>query len=144
MIKVKSGLLKFDKYDKIGNIFPKECIVTMSEFIPVTIFNSADPDHSEQIGMVTSHTRDNHGIAIEAIINFESEELLKKLITEEDIYFGGYYKINKSHKENGVTVLDDIELKSVGVYLSDVFGDKSTLVSCLEKEGENINEEIAD
>lgn len=125
MIKVKSNLLKFDKYDRIGNIFPKECIVTIPEFIPVTNFNSAGPDHFEQIGMVTSHTRDDHGIAIEATINFESEELLKKLITEEDIYSGGYYKINKSHKENGVTVVDDIELKSVGLYLSDVFGDKS-------------------
>lgn len=29
MIKVKSNLLKFDKRDKAGNIFPKECNVTM-------------------------------------------------------------------------------------------------------------------
>lgn len=123
MIKVKSNLLIFDKYDMMSNIFPKECIVTMPEFIPVTNFNSAGPDHFEQIGMVTSHTRDDHRIAIEMIIDFKNEELLKS-ITEDDIYSGGYYKINKSHKENGVTVLDDIELKSVGIYLCDVFGDK--------------------
>lgn len=139
MIKVKSNLLIFDKHDMIGNIFPKECIVTMPEFIPVTNFNSAGPDHFEQIGMVTSHTRDDHRIAIEMIIDFKNEELLKKSITEEDIYSGGYYKINKSHKENGVTVLDDIELKSVGLYLCDVFGDKDLKMEVKEDDEEITN-----
>lgn len=135
MIKTKSNLLIFDKYDKIGNLFPKECIVTIPEVVPVTNFNSAGPDYfDEAIGKVISYKRDNYRIEIELVIQFKDEELLKKLIEAGEVYSGGYYKINKSHRENGVLVLDNIELKSVGLYLSDVFGDNDLRMEVIKND----------
>lgn len=135
MIKVKSNLLKFDKYDKNGHIFPKECVITIPKFVPVTNFNSAGPDHFEAIGKVFSYKRDNYRIEIELDIRFKDEELLKKLIEAGEVYSGGYYKINESHRENGALVLDNIELKSVGLYLSDVFGDNDLRMQVIEYDG---------
>lgn len=132
MIRTKSNLLKFDKYDKINNIFPKECVVTIPEFVPVTNFNSAGPDHFEAIGRVTSHNRDDSRIEIETEINFKDEKLLRKMIEDGHVYSGGYYKINESHRENGTLVLDNIELKSVGLYLDDVFGDNDLIMEVVE------------
>lgn len=123
MIKTKSNILIFDKFDKAGHIFPKDCVVTIPEYVPVTNFNSAGPDHFESIGRVTSHNRDGSGIEIEVEIMSKDEVLLEKSIRDGRVYSGGYYKINESHRENGVLVLDNIELKSVGLYFSDVFGD---------------------
>lgn len=123
MIKTKSNLLIFDKRDKLGNIFPKECIVTMPEFIPVINYNSSGPDIFETIGKVISHNRDGSKIEIETEIIYKDEVLLKKLIIDGEVYSGGYYKINKAHREeDGVLVLDNIELKSVGLYSDDVYG----------------------
>ena len=123
MIKIKSNLLIFDKHDKIGNIFPKECIVTIPEFVPVTNFNSSGPDNFESIGKVISHNRDGSKIEIEAEIICKDEVILEKLIIDGKVYSGGYYKINKAHREeDGVLVLDNIELKSVGLYFGDVYG----------------------
>ena len=122
IIKTKSNLLIFDKYDKNNNLFPKECVVTIPEYVPVTNFYSAGPDHFESIGRVTSHNRDGSRIEIETEIMSKGEVLLEKLIKDGEVYSGGYYKINESHRENGALVLDNIELKSVGLYLSDVFG----------------------
>ena len=123
MIKTKSNLLIFDKHDKIGNIFPKECIVTIPEFVPVTNFNSSGPDNFESIGKVISHNRDGSKIEIETEIICKDEVILEKLIIDGKVYSGGYYKINKAHREeDGVLVLDNIELKSVGLYFGDVYG----------------------
>lgn len=123
MIKTKSNLLIFDKHDKIGNIFPKECIVTIPEFVPVTNFNSSGPDNFESIGKVISHNRDGSKIEIETEIICKDEVILEKLIIDGKVYSGGYYKINKAHREeDGVLILDNIELKSVGLYFGDVYG----------------------
>ena len=123
MIKTKSNLLIFDKHDKIGNIFPKECIVTIPEFVPVTNFNSSGPDNFESIGKVISHNRDGSKIEIETEIICKDEVILEKLIIDGKVYSGGHYKINKAHREeDGVLVLDNIELKSVGLYFGDVYG----------------------
>lgn len=123
MIKTKSNLLIFDKHDKIGNIFPKECIVTIPEFVPVTNFNSSGPDNFESIGKVISHNRDGSKIEIETEIICKDEVILEKLIIDGKVYSGGYYKINKAHREeDGVLVMDNIELKSVGLYFGDVYG----------------------
>ena len=123
MIKTKSNLLIFDKHDKIGNIFPKECIVTIPEFVPVTNFNSSGPDNFEPIGKVISHNRDGSKIEIETEIICKDEVILEKLIIDGKVYSGGYYKINKAHREeDGVLILDNIELKSVGLYFGDVYG----------------------
>ena len=123
MIKTKSNLLIFDKHDKIGNIFPKECIVTIPEFVPVTNFNSSGPDNFESIGKVISHNRDGSKIEIETEIICKDEVILEKLIIDGKVYSGGYYKINKAHREeDGVLILDNIKLKSVGLYFGDVYG----------------------
>ena len=134
MIKTKSNLLIFDKYDKNGNIFPKECIVTIPEYVPVTNFNSAGPDHFEAIGRVTSHNRDGSKIEIETEIMFKDEVLLEKLIKDGKVYSEGYYKINKLRRENGALVLDNIELKSVGLYLIDVFGNNDLRMEVIEND----------
>ena len=134
MIKTKSNLLIFDKYDKNNNLFPKECVVTIPEYVPVTNFNSAGPDHFESIGRVTSHNRDGSRIEIETEIMSKDEVLLEKLIKDGEVYSGGYYKINESHRENGVLVLDNIELKSVGLYLSDVFGNNDSRMEVIEND----------
>lgn len=64
-------------------------------------------------------------------------EVIKKAIEKGDVYSGGYYKINKSHEENGIEVIDDITLKSVGLYLSDVFGDNDLKMEVLNNEQHN-------
>ena len=134
MIRTKSNLLKFDKYDKIGILFPKECVINIPEFVPVTNFNSAGPDCFEAIGRVISHNRDDSQIEIQTEINFKDEELLKKMIESGRIYSGGYYQINESHKENGALVLDNIELKSVGLYLDDVYGNNELKMEVMQND----------
>lgn len=132
MFKAKSNLLIFDKYDKIGNLFPKECVITIPDVVFVTNINPSYPYSKEPIGVVTSHNRDGSRLEIQIAINFKDEGLLKKLIEDGEVYVGGYYKINDSHMENGALVLDNIELKSVGLYLSDVFGNGELKMEVVE------------
>ena len=134
MIKTKSNLLIFVKYDKINNLFPKKCIVTIPEFVPVTNFNSGGPDNFESIGRVISHNRDGSRIEIETEIMSKDEVLIEKLIKDGKVYSGGYYKINESHRENSALVLDNIELKSVGLYFVDAYGDNDLRMEVIENE----------
>ena len=127
MFKTKSNLLKFDKLDKIGNMFPKECVVKIPDFVPVTY-----PNHTQSIGMVVSHSRDTSRIEIETYINHCDEKTIEECIKNGNLYSGGYYKINESHMENGIRVIDDITLKSVGLYFDDVFGDDDLKMEVIE------------
>lgn len=132
MIETKSNLLVFDKPDKNGHIFPKECVVNIPAVVPVT-----HPNKESSIGMVTSHNRDGSRIEILTRINCPDVEIIKKAIEKGDVYSGGYYKINKTHYENGIEVIDDITLKSVGLYLSDVFGDNDLKMEVINDEQHN-------
>ena len=134
MIKTKSNLLIFDKQDKNGNIFPKECVVTIPDFVPVLEFGCSNNDPSKCIGMITSHHRNDSRIEIETAINFKDEDILKKAINDGLIYSGGYYILNKRHTENGVNVIDSLELKSVGLYTDDVFGDNDLRMEVIEND----------
>ena len=132
MIKTKSNLLVFDKQDKNGNIFPKECAVTIPDFVPVLKIGCSISDPSKRIGMLTSHHRNDFRIEIETVISFKDEDILKKAINAGLIYSGGYYRINKIHTENGVNVIDSLELKYVGLYTDDVFGDNDLRMEVIE------------
>lgn len=61
-------------------------------------------------------------------------EAASKMIESGRIYSGGYYKINESHKENGALVLDNIELKSVGLYLDDIYGNNELKMEVIEND----------
>ena len=134
MIKTKSNLLIFDKQDKNGNMFPKECVVTIPEFVPVLEFGCSNNDPSKCIGMITSHNRNDSRIEIETALNFKDEDILKKAINDGLIYSGGYYILNKRHTENGVNVIDSLELRSVGLYTDDVFGDNDLRMEVIEND----------
>lgn len=134
MIKTKSNLLIFDKLDKIDYLFPKECVVTIPDVIPIVNFNSDGFDCIEPIGYVTFCDRNNFRIAIETEINLKDEELLKKLIKDGKVYSSGNYEINEAHAQNSVLVPDNIELKSVGLRFDDVYGDDDLKMEVLEND----------
>lgn len=119
---VKSNLLIFDKQDVNNNIFPKKCNITLPEKVPVYI-----DDAYTLIGLITSYNVSDSKIEIQAKINGFEEDLLKKIITDGNVYIAGWYKVNASHTEDGATIMDDLELLSAFITLNDVYGGSNDL-----------------
>lgn len=135
MIKVKANLLRFDTIDHIGIKFPKDCEINIPESISITEHNNC----SRCIGHITFTERNDLFIKIEGIIDFdfgdEIEDGLISLIKNQDIYVGGYYRINKEskeHKDSGTRIMKSLDLISVGLYCDDIYGDKTTVLEVLE------------
>lgn len=129
MIKVQATLLKFDTNDTIGVRFCKDCVCNFGQTVPITA-----PDHFHTVGMTESITRNDSSIVFDGVIHHEEiSSGLQPLIKDQLIYCGGYYRINKDHKENGLRVIDDLTLLSIGLYVDDIYGDKTTILTIKEE-----------
>lgn len=127
MIKASGYLLKWDKPSRYGVIFSNTCKVRVPNFVPVVDFTkpkpvgnfyyTEPPEHSESIGMVISRYRDEHGIKVDMdIVYGNKEKTLIELMANKEVLCSGRYTINKLSEKNGITVADDITLKSVDLY----------------------------
>ncbi len=127
MIKASGYLLKWDKPSRYGVIFSNTCKVRVPNFVPVVNFTkpkpvgnfyyTEPPEHSEPIGMVISRDRDEHGIKVDMnIVYGNKEKTLIELMANKEVLCSGRYTINKLSEKNGITVADDITLKSVDLY----------------------------
>ena len=132
MIKVNANILSFEVNDRIGINFSKDCKIDFEQNIPITIDNS---DEIITIGSTNSITRDDSFVAFDGtiIVDEDACALLSSAIKDQLIYCGGYYRVNKDHEENGVRVLDDVDLLTVGLYLDDIYSDKTTMLSLKEE-----------
>lgn len=129
-MKATCNLLMFDKLDKNGNLFPKECKIEIPERIPVTNdFKFYEPT----IGSA-SVTREEDRLVAEIEFCSPDEDVIKDCIRDEVIYAGGYYNQVKMHKKNGIQVVDSMKLCCLSLTYSDVYGDKSLLIRLKEDE----------
>lgn len=135
MIKIRGALMKFGVNDTLGIRFSKDCVIDISNYTPITYL-----DRITTVGHVVSWEEDNSEIRFEGVIDNPSkpgfEDALRQLVEKQELYSGGYYKINKDHYENGIRVLDDIRLMSIGLYRNDIYGDKSTVLEIVNEKEE--------
>ena len=124
LVKAICNLLMFDKPDTLGNLFPKDCKIEIPEKIPVTHdFKFYEP----AIGFA-SVTREKDRLVAEIEFNSQDTDVIKECICNGDIYAGGYYNQVKSHKENGIRVVESMRLLCLSPTYADVYGDKSLLI----------------
>lgn len=130
MLKATCNLLMFDKIDKTGNLFPKECKIEIPERIPVTNdFKFYEP----AIGSA-SVTREEDRLVAEIEFCSPDEDVIKDCIRDGVVYAGGYYNQVKMHKENDIQVVDSMKLCGMSLTYADVYGDKSLLIRLKEDE----------
>lgn len=118
MIKLEGRVLSFDVVNQLSNKIPKDCKLTMTEKVPL----SWDFEHDKPIGIATP-IRDDKGIYTTAEI-FSNEyiniEDIRDILTDGKIGVGGYYRINKMHKEGELDVIDEANLLEIGLTLAPV------------------------
>ena len=125
MIKAVCNLLMFDKPDKLGYQFPKDCEITIPENVPVE-------SRGKTIGSACVNRTDS-GLKCDITISFsekdfeKEEDLLEEMI-DSSVYAGGIYRLNKLHRENETMLVDSMDLLSIGLYCSDIYGDESLKV----------------
>lgn len=134
-MKIRANLLMFDKLDRCNYIFPKDCKINVPPTIPITY-----PDHNTSIGVVTDFKRNDTYISIEAIIHFSGEDMLRKLLEEdENIYVGIYANQIERKIEDHHENIISMHILSVGLYFDDVYGDKSLRLELMEYEQNDQN-----
>lgn len=124
-MKLKGCLLRFDTVDNLGIKFAKDCKINIPEVIPVKI--GFGVDEGKIIGGLSSIDKSDEVINIEMDIIAQQDmmDAIKEVIKDTDLYNGGYYRIDEEHSENGVRVIDKMKLLHNGIFLDDVYGDKS-------------------
>ena len=113
-IKMTGRLLIFDKVDNIGLLFPKDCKITYPERIPF-IRDFATYDPTAVLGSAKVH-EDERGLVCDVELTNFDRDVLKEL--HDELPIGGYYNKVKQHGENGVQVIDSVNL----VGISTTFG----------------------
>lgn len=137
MIKIEGDLLMFDKPSLNSFVFSKDCKINIPDIIPICNVDTTGESLATPIGHITSTTRSETGIAIEGVLINQYEDIYRAAIKESGIYFGGYFGSCESHEENGVDILTDARLLSVGLYMHDVYGDNSCKVYIVEEVNDN-------
>lgn len=118
MIKLEGRVLLFDVINQSSNKISKDCKLTMSEKVPLT-WNF---EHNKPIGFATP-IRDDKGIYATAE-TFSNEyigiEDILDILTDGKIGVGGYYRVNKMHKEGELYIIDEATLLEIGLTLAPV------------------------
>ena len=97
--------------------------------------------NKKQAGIATNFVRDDEYIVFDGYIHSKDEDSYKQVIKNPGLYCGGFYNGVKRHKENGLEVIDSMNLRSIGLYYSDIFGDESLRLEIVEdKENERKTE----
>lgn len=114
MVKMTGRLLLFDKIDKLGLIFPKDCELTYPEKCPVAWqFKFNEPT---LVMGTASVTKDEKGLICDVELTNFDRDILHNVFHDES-YIGGYYNKIKRHKENGATIIDKCNLVGIGITL---------------------------
>lgn len=118
MIKLEGRVLLFDEINGLSNKFPKNCEIIIPEKVPLTW----DFEHDKPIGFATP-IRDDKGIYATAE-TFSNEyigiEDIQDILTDGKIGVGGYYRINKMHKEGELDIIDEATLLDISLTLAPV------------------------
>ena len=141
MLKVKAKLIAFDKPDLNGHIFPKDCKITLPDNAPILTPDSDSIMNKKQAGIAANFVRNDDYVVFDGYIHSKDEDVYKQVIKDPGLYCGGFYNGVKRHKENGLEVIDSMNLRSIGLYYSDIFGDESLRLEIVEdKENERKTE----
>lgn len=118
MIKLEGRVLLFDVINQSSDKIPKDCKLAIPEKVPLTW----DFEHDKPIGFVIP-IRDDKGIYATAE-TFSNEyigiENIRDILTGGKIGVGGYYRINKMHKEGELYIIDEATLLEIGLTLGPV------------------------
>lgn len=127
MIEAKAKIIVFDKVDKCGRVFPKDCKIDIPEKVPVVLANGPFTA-SDIIGVTLKIARNDFDCETLLNINNLNEELLehfKEHVTDDLLYAGGHFTQVETHIDDaGNTVIDSGKLVGVGIFFDDVYGDK--------------------
>ena len=110
MIKLSGRFLKYNLVDKNGAQFPKSASIR----IPSEVFVLFNFDKSHPIG-IAKVIKDEEGLLAE--IKSDIDDVLG-LLENDRVGCGGYYRVNKSHMEYGIKVIDVAELVSISITLA--------------------------
>lgn len=118
MIKLEGRVLLFDVINQLSDKMPKDCKLIIPEKVPLTW----DFEHDKPIGFALPF-KDNNGIYATAE-TFSNEyinvEDIRDILTDGKIGVGGYYRINKMHKEGELVIIDEATLLEIGLTLAPV------------------------
>ena len=113
-IKMTGRLLVFDKVDKLGLLFPKDCEITFPEKVPVALyFHFMNPN--EVVGNA-SVMKDERGLICDVELTNFDRDILHNTCNDE-LYIGGFYRQLKKHRANGVDIIDKVTLRGIGIIL---------------------------
>ena len=121
-MKLKARILLFDKVNISGDMFPKNCKLTIPDKVPL-LWNFEQCKPACGIAEVT---RDEFGlIAIVETIDTQyiNEDSLKTLLDTCKIGAGGYYnkiKYDKLHENTDLRVIEEATLVSISMTLAPV------------------------
>ncbi|MBQ8829670.1 MAG: hypothetical protein IJ022_06225 [Burkholderiaceae bacterium] len=113
-MKLTGRLLLFDKKDLNNTIFPKDCKISIPEKCPVLMeYRRFDP--SDCIGRATVE-RDDKGLSCDLDVwRFDPEQM--RSVFNDEIFVGGFYNGVESHNEDGIRVIDKMNLQAVSITL---------------------------
>ena len=111
VIEMSGRLLLFDKVDKCGRLFSKNCKIIAPKTVPV-ILNFDTSESNNVIGSADIKPDEKGLICDVKLTNFD----LNILHTEfkDQLYIGGFYTQVKMHKENDISVIDSALLRYIG------------------------------
>ena len=111
VIEMSGRLLVFDKVDKCGRLFSKDCKIKAPKTVAV-ILNFDTLELNNMIGSADIKPDEKGLICDVKLTNFD----LNILHTEfkDQLYIGGFYTQVKMHKENDISVIDSAILRYIG------------------------------
>ena len=112
MIKLEGRVLLFNVVNQPADKFSKDCKLTIPEKVPLTW----GFEHNKPIGFALPF-KDSDGIYATAE-TFSYEYM--GVLTGGKIGVGGYYRINKMHKEGELDIIDEAALLEIGLTLAPV------------------------
>lgn len=115
LIKMTGRLLTFDKVDKCGILFPKDCKITCPETVPV-LWNFDSSNADKILGNATI-SRDDSGLICDVVLcNNNIINLLSEFNSELPI--GGFYNKLKDQQVGSVRMIEECYLAAVSVFLA--------------------------
>ena len=130
-MKLTGRLLLFDKKDLNGHIFSKDAEITIPGKCPVLMeFRHEEP--SDCIGSATVK-KDDIGLTCDIdLLRFEPETM--RSVFNDNIYIGGFYTGVEKHEQDGIQIIDKMNLRAVSLTLLPADNELKAVI--VDEEGE--------
>lgn len=126
LIKMSGRLLTFDKVDKCGILFSKDCKITYPETLPV-LWNFRRSNLDEVLGNATVSIDDSGLICDAVLYNNDIINLLPEF--NDELPIGGFFNKLKDRRVGSVRIIEECNLAGVSVVLAPASDDyKMSLV----------------